>query len=407
MKATALLNLSATIALLAGGLWLSGCAARAENPNRLYFFENEKRAIIVPVTINDSVRVEYALIDTGAASSWVQMDSTFCATHPLSAWSDPVWSGTGPMTGWDRESDPKVGKTIYNTPLTITMCGVDMPFERVYTVDGSQRIGKFDATFSFSAQDTTHVWEMNFRHNYLEAHDAAIFTMPDDCRVFPLVDIKGNYMNVRFPVKVTCADGATITIDQTYFIDTGALCDLILLESAAEYGFFRGRDDAVLLNHWNNRRYEVDAEVFDGMRLDAMRVYLNEGSYMLNEEEAKGTIGLNFMKRFNVFFDLSKKQIGFQPIRGFKRTVNIDYTRKYFEAQDNNLITEVLDIPDNPYKKAGVMAGDVVMAINGKEMKTASMADFTEIRHSKVRRMDIIRNGKTMRLTVRFKELGE
>jgi hypothetical protein len=342
------------------------------------------------------------------------MDSTFCANHPLSPWSGRVWNQTGSRTGWDRANDPKWNIGRYNTPLTVNMCGVDMPFERVYTVDGSQRIGKFDAGFSFSARDTTHVWEMNFRHNYLEAHDAAGFTMPEDCRVFPLVEVeaRGTNMAVRFPVKVTCADGATITVDQTYLIDTGALSDLILLESAAEYGFFRRRDDAVLLDHWNNRRYEVDAEVFDGVRLDGMRVYLNEGSTMLNGHEAKGIIGLNFMKRFNVFFDLSRRQIGFQPLRQkFKRTVNPDFRRKYIEQEvtpeGKALVSGVLDIPDNPYREAGMKAGDIVLAVNGTDIDSLSGADWLALNRTRVRKFDILRGGTPMKLTVRFDELGE
>jgi hypothetical protein len=391
----------------------TGCESKTakETSGRLYFFENEDRAIIVPVTINDSVRVENALFDTGASDRIVQMDSTFCATHPLSPWSGRVWNQTGPMTGWDRESDPKWNIGWYNTPLKIGMCGVDMPFERVYTVDGSRRIGKFDATFSFSAQDTTHVWEMNFRHNYLEAHDAAGFTMPEDCRVFPLVTT--NYpLCVRFPVKVTCADGATAIIDETCIMDTGALSALILLESAAEYDFFRRRDDAVLLAHWNNRRYEVDAEVFDGVRLDGMRVYLNDGSTMLNDSEAKGIIGLNFLKRFNVYFDLNKGRVGFQPIKGFKRPVNLDFTRQYIiqsvDGEGNPFVEKILDLPyRNPYREAGMMAGDIVTAINGTNIDGMSGDDWRALNRTRIRKFDILRDGEPVKLTVRFDELGE
>jgi hypothetical protein len=203
-----------------------------------------------------------------------------------------------------------------------------------------------------------------------------------------------------------------VTIDQTYLIDTGALSDIILLESAEEYDFFSRRDDAVLLTRWNNRRYVVDAELFDGVRLDDMRVYLNEGSYMLDEGEAKGLIGLNLMRRFNVFFDLSKRQIGFQPIKGpFKRTVDPDWTRKYVEqtldAEGSAVISEVLDIPGNPYRKAGAMAGDTVTAINGIAVDSMSGDDWLALNRTRVRKFDILRDGEPMELTVRFDELGE
>jgi hypothetical protein len=402
----------ATTCLLGLAAVLSACctAHRETNPNRLYFFENEDRAIIVPVTINDSIPAD-ALFDTGASSTWVQLDSTFCATHPSAAWSNPDLNVTGHRVGWSPEDDEKANKAIYDNPLTVNMCGVDMEFDAMYTVDNSGLIGKFDATLSFSAKDTTRVWELNFKHNYMEAHPAADFTMPADCHVLPLVEAGDEDMCVRFPIKVTCADGATVTIDQTYLIDTGALSDIILLESAEEYDFFRERDDAMLLNHWNNRRYEVDAEVFDGVRLDAARVYLNEGSFMMQDGDYKGIIGLNFMRRFNMFFDLGARKVGFQPIDGFVRTVNPDLTRIYakYETTEEGLlrVTEIVDVPENPYREAGMMVGDILTATNGVEWRDIGMDDWMKINRSNVRKLSVTRDGVPITLTARFDELGE
>lgn len=407
---------------IASGLVLAamifGCCTKpaGSNPDRLSFFENDDRAIFVPVTIEGGA-VANAFFDTGASSTWVQLDSTFCAVHPLPAWGDHVAEKIDRPSyiyGWAEQDDKKVNQTIYyNTPLTINMCGVDLEFDKFYVIDNSVRLAHFDACFSFSAKDTTHIWELNFEHNYMEAHSVGNYTMPKGCYVFPIIK-HGQYpVCVQFPVEVKCRDGAAITINQTYFIDTGMLLDMVLFDSAQEYDFFNRRDDAVLIAATpNNRRYDVDGKVFGKVKLDGMRIYLNNSSFLLNDKkEVCGAIGLNFLKRFNVYFDLSTNQIGFLPIKGFKRTVNMDFGKLYISteltAEGYVLITKVWDFHSNSYKDAGVMAGDVIVATNGIDIKEITPEEWKSIKRSKTRTLDILRNGVPMKMSVHFSELGE
>lgn len=400
--------------LLSMLLLVPGCTTEQteQHPNRLHFFQDEDRAILVPVTINDSVTA-ITLFDTGASNTRVQLDSTFCAEHPLPAWENPIASTKGYLTGWAKKEDPKVTRTTYKQPLTINMCSVDMEFDSFYTQDNSNCVGKFEACFSFSAKDTTHIWELNFEKNYMEPHPSQDFTMPENCRVFPLIAIGHWDMGVRFPMTVTCENGDTISVDQEYLIDTGMLSDLALTEASQAYPFFDKREDVVLVrNNRNNKRYNVSAEVFDGVRVDDMRIYLNDGSFMLTNTGVKGIIGLNFLKRFNVFFDLSKRQIGFQPIKGFKRTVNYNAGRLYIDTQPTpdgktSTVTKVWDVPDNPYREAGMQIGDIITAVNGVKLQDSTRKNTEPIHRSKTRTMDIIRAGKQMTLTVHLKELGE
>lgn len=67
-------------------LLLSGCEVGPRS-RRTYFFEKEKRAIIIPVAFNDTITGRF-LFDTGATNGYLILDSSFCATHPLPAWSD-------------------------------------------------------------------------------------------------------------------------------------------------------------------------------------------------------------------------------------------------------------------------------------------------------------------------------
>src|SRR5699024_11066328 len=95
--------------LLSMLLLVPGCTTEQteQHPNRLHFFQDEDRAILVPVTINDSVTA-ITLFDTGASNTRVQLDSTFCAEHPLPAWENPIASTKGYLTGWAKKEDPKV-----------------------------------------------------------------------------------------------------------------------------------------------------------------------------------------------------------------------------------------------------------------------------------------------------------
>lgn len=131
-----------------------------------------------------------------------------------------------------------------------------------------------------------------------------------------------------------------------------------------------------------------------------MRIYLNDGSFMLTNTGVKGIIGLNFLKRFNVFFDLSKRQIGFQPIKGFKRTVNYNAGRLYIDTQPapdgkTSTVTKVWDVPDNPYREAGMQIGDIITAVNGVKLQDSTRKNTEPIHRSKTRTMDHYKGRKT------------
>ncbi|MFK2277901.1 hypothetical protein ACIXO6_19585 [Bacteroides fragilis] len=53
--------------------------------------------------------------------------------------------------------------------------------------------------------------------------------------------------------------------------------------------------------------------------MDSLRVYTFD---FINRAPSNYLIGQNFLKRFNVFFDMKHQRIGFQPIPNFTRVVN-------------------------------------------------------------------------------------
>ena len=255
---------------------------------------------------------------------------------------------------------------------------------------------------------------LNFEHNYLEIHEAEKFRRPADCYWLPFVNERGsmNTVHIQFPLTVKSATGDTVTIDYPYLIDTGMAQDFVLLPSAKEIEFFREREDAVLINRGHGggyrSRYDVNAIAFDGFKIDSMRIYTDEFATQLSAY-ARGIIGLNFLKRFNVFFDFDSRQVGLQPIRNFSRIFNNFSGRFYFSVDTTldgrRIVTMMPDyVKNNHYKEAGLQKGDEIVAINGFTLKDLSFDNAVKIKESLTRKLDIVRDGKPMKITVRLDE---
>ncbi|RHO69238.1 hypothetical protein DW082_10590 [Alistipes sp. AF48-12] len=395
-------------------LLLSGCEVGPRS-RRTYFFEKEKRVIIIPVAFNDTITGRF-LFDTGATNGYLILDSSFCATHPLPAWSDkPDHVYFSPHTGWATSESPSFRQAIHKKPTRAAISNVDLVYNYLHI--RNQKYGSAEdlqGTVGFPDNDSTHVWELNFEHNYLEIHEAEKFRRPADCYWLPFVNERGsmNTVHIQFPLTVKSATGDTVTIDYPYLIDTGMAQDFVLLPSAKEIEFFRKREDAVLINRGHGgdyrSRYDVNAIAFDGFKIDSMRIYTDEFATQLSAY-ARGIIGLNFLKRFNVFFDFDSRQVGLQPIRNFSRIFNNFSGRFYFSVDTTldgrRIVTMMPDyVKNNHYKEAGLQKGDEIVAINGFTLKDLSFDNAVKIKESLTRKLDIVRDGKPMKITVRLDE---
>jgi len=344
------------------------------------------------------------VFDTGAASGAFQLDSGFYAAHPsikLNRKPDVVVPGG---SAWSMVQNRRHGYLsshsvrIGMSSLQYNSCAIS-DYKRYYNTSDS------DGLFSIPKNDTTHVWELNFEQNYLEIHPAVNFKMPKDCIIVPIEKDVDNYypFNIKLPVKVTCADGDTVNLNGTYMIDTGASDDICLMGNALEFDFFNKRDDAVWTTYLNGyfKHCEVDAQLFDTYHLDSLRIYTYNNP---NRVKPKCLIGLNFLKRFNVFFDLKNSQMGLQPIKNFQRVVNPNYRRFHFSAdkisQGKIVVREVGNYKENYYKTAGLREGDEIVNVNNKPIKSISQEEKLEFHKQDTLVFDIIRNGKPLKLMV-------
>jgi hypothetical protein len=286
---------------------------------------------------------------------------------------------------------------IGNTSLIYNTIDV-MNWRKAWQTDDS------DGLFNIPQNDTTHVWELNFENSYLEIHSTEKFKMPNDCLLYPMEKLKENIgFFIQMSMQITYSDGDTLTINSLYNIDTGIPEDVALVYPMKEIEFFNKKEDAVWTqyNYWYHRYYTISATLSNSFALDSLRIYTYDKQMVTS---GANFIGLNFLKRFNVFFDMKNKQIGLQPIKNFQRIVNPGIKRFHFTGKSNSegnfIITKMADYPKNFYKTAGLREGDVIIAENGYSLKTMTPQQSSEIIESDTIVFDIIRDEKPLKIVM-------
>lgn len=387
-------------------IWGSMCGnCYADKSNRVYFNINPKdREIVLPVILNNNDTAKLAF-DSGAGIGTFILDSTFCAKHPN------VMSNLVPDTivrGGSSWSSNSIPTSVYKSTPKVNIGNMDMNYNYMMTYNWKKYFGNYevDGMFNIPKNDTTHVWEFNFEHNYMEIHSSTDFKMPEDCFVTPFItDNKSPYpFNIRLPFNIKCDNGDTLRINRTFMIDTGMPWDIALLSKAEELPFFNKRQDAVWTEQQGTyfRQYNVTSNIFEQFKIDSLRIYTFDFPMGIN---ANYLIGQNFLKRFNVFFDLKNRQLGLQPIKNFQRIIDPLYRRFHYSAQKNSkgkfVVTMVADYKKNYYKTAGLQKGDEIVAVDGKPYKDISRDERRNFYTKDKLVFEIVRKGKPLKIIVK------
>ena len=371
------------------------------NTGRVYFTINPNdRKILLPVVLNDSITANLAF-DSGGH---FVLDSTFSAAHPsITADMVHIETGSGYGSSWVNTN---IHYSIYKGIPNFKIGNTNLKEDRYTNIFNWKRFmgnPASDGVFNIPYNDTTHVWEVNFEHNYMEIHSAKKFNMPENCFVCPF--IRPEYalrFYIKLPIKVGCVDGDTLTLSPSYMIDTGMPWDISLMQKAKEFDFFNKQEDAVWTSSMGSyiRHYTVDGTLFDDFKMDSLRIYTIDH----DNRTPVSMIGLNFLKRFNVFFDMKNNQVGLQPIKNFERVFAPLGRRFHFSysktPQNTLLVTKVADYKANYYKTAGLCEGDEIVTINGKQYKTITHENHEEFRNQDTLLLDIIRKGKSLKIVV-------
>jgi hypothetical protein len=343
------------------------------NPNRVYFsIDPENRQIIIPVQLNDSV-VANMIFDTGACAH-LGLDSSFCASNHLDFNLNN--QGMPIRTGLRWTYDTVLG-TAYNRTIDVKIGNIDLSYSmfQVWDWRGHMNSNDSDGLFGIPNQDSTHVFELNFEHNYLEIHFAADFKMPKNCFIVPIERNRGGHytFEIQLPMQIKYADGDILTMNRTYLVDTGMFYDVALIYPAEEKEFFDKKKDAIWIKAAGgdgySRRYTVNATLFNSFAIDSLRIYTFDDPRQVSPRY-KYLLGQNFLKRFNVFFDLKNGQMGLQPIKNYQRVVNPLVRQFHYatgKAQNGKIIvSKVADYAANYFMTAGLREGDEIVSVDGK-----------------------------------------
>lgn len=388
------------IPLLSAAALLVACAGCTEppHPNRAYFhIPTSDRKIMLSVQLNDTLTVRNFVFDTGAA---LCLDSTFFFTHNLMPNATPIRT----MIGTYRSlASPEPALYYYAPPaIKIGETTVQDDWLRVRNFQKWIHNDSIKGIVGIPFRDTTHVWEVNFEHSYLEVHEAADFQMPKGSMVFPLIkDEKQQKYYIQIPLHIVC-EGDTLSSNRTYMIDTGDPYDITIASPAEELDFFSQHPDAATWfahGGWYMRRYTVKATAWDNFTMDSLRIYTFDRATGF-----KYALGFHFFKRFNVFFDLKNQQIGLLPIK-FERVVNPGWTAMHYlyslTPNGTGKVTVVGDYKKNYFKTAGLQVGDEIVTVNDCLYKDARIDTLKmQIWSSDTIYMDILRDGQPMRIVV-------
>jgi hypothetical protein len=379
------------------------------HPNRLSFsFDSVTYQILIPIQI-DSI-IANLMFDTGEDVDLL-LDSTFVFTHGFFSRFQPNATRRNyplmrkfniPASLYDTTLSLKVGETVVE-------CGpvIVQPLD-LKTISGVA----INGIFNIPKEDTTHVWELNFEKNYLEIHPTDCFIMPEGCMIFPVLKFgsESNKLYIQIPLQLVY-DKDTLKSNYTYLMDTGMSYDMILGSPAEEITYFKNHGDWIWYSgngndiFWKNT---LKAIAWDDTIIDTLEVYSSTEDHLSQIRD----IGINLLKRFNVFFNMKTLQVGLQPIK-YQRLKNTLGGVLYFYVdtlptpQGNYKITFIPHFKDNYYEAAGLRLGDEIVSYNGylyRDIVQRKVRPDNVIARSDTLIFEILRNGQPIQIIVPIPE---
>lgn len=374
---------------------LIGCACTPKN-NRIYFTINEPcDKLVFPVRLNDSVTANL-MFDTGG--NFVLDSAFFTNNVDVADYAPAIIIPNGGGSAWSHHHD----NTYLYTKIPKTKIGdIPLEYEELQVFNYKRYFNsETDGIFNIPQNDTIHTWELNFEHNYLEIHSSSDFTLPESCFILPMTRTnKEIYIQLPLHMDYLCD---TITTNNMYVIDTGMLWDVVLMcQADTDHIFFQNKEkDAVWIRDGNGyyKYNTVNAVMFNTFTIDSLRIYTFDNNRNIG---CGRLIGLNFLKHFNVFFDLKNRKLGLLPIKNFQRVVNPTRRRFHYispaSKDGKHIITKIANNKENFFYTAGLREGDEITAINGMLSKDLIREQIFE---SDTLLYDVVRNGQPIQIMV-------
>jgi len=374
--------------------FLCSCAQEVQKEKIPFTFTPERKLMSIPVTIQ-GVAGNF-LFDTGAHI--IELDTTFAERIA------PYDSILDQFSTYNKGAFDGFSKFSINVYKGLLKVGIgNHCFEQKYFCVGDYCKGlilpEFDGLFGLEGFiDSPYVWELNFEKNYINITAADSFHLDGDFLTLPLKWDKGKTFTT-LPITIRIKQGVEVKSEKDFLIDTGSITDVLFIHDTEESQKLDTQKDSA---YWLPERHFWDAEmtVCNRVKLDAARVYVYDMSYT---GAFKGILGLNFLKRFNVCFDLKNNQLYLKPIKTFERiTQGKKPWGKFSSSQKNgkDIIDRICDYKENPAIKAGFQVGDEIISINGKLNSEYSEEDWEKLSGEEIWNYVVKRDGKLLNLTL-------
>lgn len=368
----------------------------AEKPNKIYFTINHADKIVIPLQLNDSVTANLTF-DTGGSFC---LDSAFYANNMNVSNYTPTTTKQERGSAWTEQ---KVNMSFYKDIPEVKIGNISFKYEKMDVFNYKSFFkSDSDGLFNIPIDDTTHIWEMNFEHNYLEIHSSEDFTMPENTFLLPMIR-NGGEIFIKFPISINYL-GNTLSTNYMYVIDTGMRWDIALkCPSHDDHTFFENQQENAVWTSYLNGYYKhntIKATLFGNLEVDSLRFYTFDNSQNIFGR----LIGYNFLKRFNVFFDVRNKRVGLQPIKNFQRILNPKSKRFHFSTLSNSkgqfFVKKIANYPGNYYKAAGLQEGDEIVSVNSKPYKSITRDERREFYRQDTLAFELIRKGRPLKIVV-------
>lgn len=131
---------------------------------------------------------------------------------------------------------------------------------------------------------------------------------------------------------------------------------------------------------------------------------------IMKNSDRDGTIGSELLCRFNIYIDYQNKSIYFKPNQNFKAGFKYNIAGiEIKQSHQSSLIYEVTYVwKDSPGEKAGVMAGDLLLEINGNKSFLLSLYEIRglfQTRSAIPLSLTVERNNEILLLNVEMEDL--
>ncbi len=367
-------------------------------------FQIERNKILVPVSINGSESYDF-LLDTGSPMTLVALPE-LAAPMRLAPTERIVINGAG-------RGNRRPGAAVA-WGATVSIGGVRLADQRVVVLD---RATGLSAYFGFPTHGILgralfdrYVVEIDFERRLLTLHDPATFRYLGAGERLP-IRLEGGHPHLDGTVVL--GDGTRRQLDLV--LDTGASAALTLIENPGHGITPPAGATAIRLGR--GLRGEIHGAVARVPRLELGRLVVRDVVAGFAPRRSGiapnggANLGAEVLRRFRVIFNYGRRWMILEPNAAFGQPFEADMSglvvRAEGDAFDRLVIEQVRR--GSPAARAGLTAGDRLLAIAGRPAEAFSLGELTELlrrREGLVIPLTVERDGERVEVQIELERVA-